>query len=90
MNDSEIINCFQRAMEQDLSKWMLYLYPYLKQFDRIKAGGLQLMSNSGVKKGFHFQVNGDNVTVFSSSCLSSVPFYKTSDILSDILSLVIK
>ena len=90
MNDNEIINCFQHAMEQDLSKWMGYLYPYLKQFDRIKVSSVQLMSNSGDKKGFHFQVNGNNVAVFSSSYLSSVPIYKTSDILSDILSLVIK
>lgn len=90
MNDGEIISCFQRTMEQDLSNWMGYLYPYLKRFDRIKVSNVQLMSNSGVKKGFHFQVNGNNVVVYSSSCLSTVPFYKTSDILSDILSLVIK
>lgn len=90
MNDGEIINNFQHALEQDLSKWMKYLYPYLKQFDRIKVGSLLLMNNNGDKKGFRFEVNGNNVAVYSSSYSSSGPFYKTSDILSDILSLVIK
>lgn len=90
MNDGEIINCFQHALEQDLSKWMKYLYPYLKQFDRIKVGGLLLMNNNGDKKGFRFEVNENNVAVYSSSYSSSGPFYKTSDILSDVLSLVIK
>lgn len=90
MNDGEIINNFQHAIEQALSKWMEFLYPYLKQFDRIKVGSLLLMNNNGDKKGFRFEVNGNNVAVYSSSYSSSGPFYKTSDILSDILSLVIK
>lgn len=90
MNDNEIVNSFQLAMEQDLAKWMGYLYPYLKQFGRIKNSSVQLINNRGEKQGFHFEPNGDGVAVYSSNYSVAGPFLKSSDILNDILTLVIK
>lgn len=89
-SDNEIIVSARQASNQNMTRWMSYLYPYLKYLGKLKGSDIHLIDNDGNKTGFSFQEDVRGVKVFSSNYTSSSILNKIDDIHNDVLSLVIK
>lgn len=89
-SDNEIVSCVSQAACQDMSKWMEYLYPYLKRLGVLKGGGIHFVDKKGNKRGFTFQEDAGHVRVYSTNYGSSSVFEELDDIHKTVLSLVIK
>lgn len=90
LNDNEIISCINQAANQDMNRWMVYLYPYLKYLGLLKGTDIHLVDGDENKNGFSFQEFVDGVRIYATNYGSSSTFYKLDDIHNEILSLVIK
>ena len=89
-NDNEIIGCVRQTANQDMTKWMGYLYPYLKHLEKLKGSDIHFVDKDGNKTGFTFQEDAREVRVYASNYTSSSILNNLDDIHKEMLSLVIK
>lgn len=89
-SDNEIIGSVRQASNQDMSRWMSYLYPYLKHLGKLRGADMHLIDKDGNKAGYSFQEDANGVRVYSTNYGSSSVLNKLDDIHNEVLSLVIK
>lgn len=88
--DNEIVRCFTRVIEQNKTKWMEYLYPYLKHLHMIEDHSIQLVDSNETKSCYYFKENPNMIQVVSSGYVNQNTVWEVTNIVKTVLTLVSK
>lgn len=90
MMDNEIVNAFRLALHSDCKTWLLYLYPCLSFFKKLKGDSVYLSDNAGRRQGFFFTSSGRETIIRTTTVSPERPFLNEQEFLNQILSIVIQ
>ena len=88
--DNDIVRCFTRVIEQNKTKWMEYLYPYLKHLHMIEDNSIQLVDSNETKSCYYFKENPNMIQVVSSGYVNQNIVWEVTIIVKTVLTLVSK
>lgn len=90
MMDNEIVTAFRRALHSNCKNWLLYFYPGLLFFKKLKGDSVCLSDNEGRRQGFYFKSSGRETIIGTTTISPERSFLNEQEFLNQILSIVIQ